>query len=831
MLRLYDLKVNERFAPMGIAAPEYFAWRLESDHTHVVQIAYRIEIPGLWDSGRVESRQQAYVPYEGIQITASGIYLWRVTVWDNQGETAIAESTFESACVDWQAQWVSCSFTREPGITGIFGASYPAVMFKRRVELRDVPIQSARLYATAIGVYRAEINGRRLDDRELAPEFTTYDKIQYVQTYDVTAQLHSGKNTLTMLTADGWYFNAQLCPILEMRHPEPAVLYQLEVTYTDGGMSRFFSDGSETACTGAIQYADLFIGEKEDLRIPYNQEQPVRLCDYGYEQLVPQPSEPIVPVMTLPAVQVLTTPKGETVVDFGQIISGRARIHLHVPAGTEVQFAYFEVLDADGNYLNTMFAPQTDIIVSAGKPVDYEAKFTFHGFRYIKVTGIPEVRSEDFTAVVLSTKKESTGDFTCSEPQLNRLYQNIRWSQRNNMMCVPSDCPTREKAGWTGDLLIYAPTALLNENVTPLLTAWLRNVRADMSENGVVRIVSPFERLYDVLLKKQCAVWGDGEQNNVAGWSDAIVWVPWAMYQATGNKAILEENFQAMASYCQNLIRAAEKESWLPTAGFHFGEWLIPSEPTADEFAHCRNTVPYIVPFFTYETLRKMAAICKTLDNDDAPYVNAAEQVKQAIFQQPAHPEKMGAYVLAFAFDLVPEGKRQAYRKKLAHMIHENNDCLDTGFLATPFLLDVLCDIGESTLAQALLWQNERPSWLYEVEHGATAIWEAWDADDAQRGGRFVSFDHYAFGCVDDFICRRLCGIQADAQGYAHVTIAPMADPHITTFSRTLMIPAGRIRITQQENALTVELPANVTAIVHWHGQQHAIGSGRYTFS
>ncbi len=846
-MKLYSLKVNERLNPLGIDTSPYFSWKIESGVPGVLQTAYRIEIPGFWDTGKVESRQQAFVPYEGASLLPCTAYTWILTVWDNQGREASAAGSFETALPNWQAKWVESSILRNAKTYDYASRSAenildetksglkpgaPAILFERTFCLAGKEIARARIYATAYGVYRLAVNGQRPDDREFAPEFTSYEKRHYYQIYDVTHLLQCGKNRLSMYVGDGWYFSDQATPVLGERRDAMAVLYQLQVWYADGSVETIASDGSETCAVGFVTASDIFVGESQDLRRGFDDKKPVILKEYPLDALLPQPMDPVLPAMLLPAVEVFTTPKGETVVDFGQVLAGRARIHLDIPVGQEAVFQYFEILDKDGNFINTMYAPQMDRVVSAGEPVLHEALFTFHGFRYIKVAGVEHVCKEDFTAVLLTSQKENAGEFTCSDARLNRLYENVRWSQRNNMMSVPTDCPSREKAGWTGDILIYARTALINENVSAFLSAWLGNVRADMSDEGVVMITSPFEKLYDTLVRGVCAGFGDTRATNVAGWSDAILWVPYEMYRVTGNKPVLRENFDAMTRFCDNLIATANSKGtpWLLDTGFHFGESLIPSEPVGG-FEICKQSAYYVAPMFAYMSMIKMAEVCNALGEDGTKYEAAAANMKQAILEYVQLPDKMGAYVLAFAFGLVPPEKKEHYKDRLLTLIRENGNCLDTGFLTTPFLLDVLFDLGEIAMAQTLLWQDKLPSWLYEVDNGATAIWEAWNADEAKYTGRFVSFDHYAFGCVDDYLCCRICGIDSNTPGFDNVVIAPQKDDRITWFRRKLDTVHGPVEVIYQDGALNVTIPPNCTAEVRWKGKYHKIGSGRYDFS
>ena len=857
-MKLTELKTNHRLNPLGIDGTPYFNWKLTSDKNNVIQQSYRIVVTKeygketVWDSGEVRSKKNAFVTYEGRELLSKTKYNWSVTVKDNYNEEDIASGNFETGLLsetDWKANWVESTIPRVSASEYQFGNTYAPVLFTRKIMLNKRPV-AARCYATAYGVYRMYINGERPDEREFAPEFTSYAHKLYYQTYDVTSLLKEGENTLQMYVGDGWYFSTQASPVAEGAHEAPAVLFQMEIRYSDGTIETVVSDGTETCELSYIVYSDLFQGEKQDFTLENHNTFLVEKQNYGYSILGAQPMEPIKAVKEIPVTDLFTSPAGELIVDFGQILAGRARIHIDAPRGTKVTFEYFEVLSAEGNYINTMFAPQKDTVIVGDVPLLHEALFTFHGFRYIKVTGLENVKKEDFTAVLLTSEKENLGEFTCSDERMNRLYKNVRWSQYNNMMSVPTDCPTREKAGYTGDLLIYAKTALVNEDMTPFLESWLSAVKAEQAEDGVVMITAPYAKLYHNLMLNTCKKFGDDKTTGVAGWSDAIVWVPYDMYRVTGNTKVLRENYDAMKKWCDYIIKTAEEkrgykdipyeyDRYLWNTGFHFGEWLVPSRPdnTGEQYGICKESAFYIAPYFGYMTLKKMAEISGVLKDTDSEiiYLAAANKMKYAIqkgiMRAGLLPDYlMGAYILAFAFDLVPDDLYETYKEKLITLIHKQGNCLDTGFLATPFILDVLMNLGEKELAATILWQDKMPSWLYEVDHGATCIWEAWDADEATHTNRFVSFDHYAFGCVDDFIIRKIVGIDSDTPGYSHLIICPDNMGRLRNVRRIFKSENGDIRVEWDEEHLTIEIPCNTTASVTWKNQTVNVGSGKYTF-
>lgn len=845
-MRLYDLRTMHMTNPVIDRIP-YFSWKIQSGKKNVLQTAYEITVKEadtdrqVWCSGKVESSSQSFIGYEGSSFHNNTTYNWQVHVWNNLGEEASGRATFETSLfstTSWTASWIECSYPH----------THAPVLFEKQFELPK-PVARARAYATCYGIYRLTINGKRPDDREFAPEYTPYLKDLCYQTYDITALLQNGSNILNLYVGEGWYFSPFAGPVSEDLHAEPSVLFQLEITYSDGTTQTICSDGTETCRRDYILSSDLYMGEAQDLTLAEDAPHPVVIKDYGYDQLRAQPMPPVRPIKSIPAKRVFTTPAGETVVDFGQNIAGRARVQIHEPKGTKITLDYFEVLNAEGNYVNTMFPLQEDTVITDGSPFTHEALFTFHGFQYIRVSGIEDVKAEDFTAVLLSTEKPNASRFETSDPRLNRLYQNVRFSQYNNMMSVPTDCPTREKAGWTGDILIYAKTAIENEDVTPFLTNWLHSVRMDQQDDGVITIVSPYMKLYDPTLRRVMKTFGDSKLTGVAGWSDAIVWVPLTMYEMTGNKPVLSENFEAMTRWCDWMIRTAHdkrgfsdipaaEDQYLWNTGFHYGEWLIPSEgedKSGEQWGICKRTAWYAAPFYGYETLRKMTKICGLLGKTDweEKYKTISGKMRDAIqnvfFRRDRMPKDiMGACVMAFAFDLIPEEFQDEYHDRLVALIHQNGDRLDTGFLATPFLLDVLWNLGEKELALTILWQDQRPSWLYEVDHGATTIWEAWDADNAKREHRYVSFDHYAFGCVDDFVCRKIAGISVDDAEHRHFHIEPYPTERLTCCKRSWESESGKVTVEWNPDGLQVQIPANTTATVVWGGKTYELGSGQY---
>lgn len=868
-MKLYHLRVNHRTDPCVDGDVE-FSWRIGSEKTNVVQHSYRILLEGengtIWDSGTVESSRQSFVAYGGPKLSSKSDYRYTVTVSSADGDSASASGHFYTGFypTDWKGCWVESTFMRNPHQMLSDGIENPVLSFTRAFEIRK-ELRSAVMYATCYGVYRLMINGKRADEREFAPEFTAYSKILYYQRYDVSGLLHTGKNTLEMLVGDGWYFNSQTVPV-GCDHEKPAILYQLELEYADGTHETVFSDSSEECCQTNILYSDLFVGEKIDLTRPYSESLSPMLCDYPFDILRAQTLDSVKAVESFPVKAVIHSPKGELIYDFGQVIAGRCRILLREERGAEVRIYHTEVLDKEGNYFAALSSRQRETVICSGEETLYEPLFTFHGFRYIMIEGAKRIRPEDVTAVLLSTEKENKGGFNCSDPRLNRLYQNIRYSQKNNMMSIPTDCPQREKAGWTGDVLVYNAASMLNEEMTPFYESWLSSLRADQQESGAVPITCPSTKMYDFMLRKigleydtskpakglENILPADGESSesaklpSVAGWSDVIIELPYSMYKLTGNDLILKKCLPAMKKYADQVIRTAascrgkassdENDSYLWNTGFHFGEWLVPGKEKPG-FEACPETAWYIAPFYAYRSVSLLAEICELLGEhkEAAHYWGIAGKMKGAIEAEVlplehVYSDYMGRYILALAFGLVEGDLKTQYAEKLIRLVQDNDYHLGTGFLATPFILKALDSIGRHDLALKVLMNPDCPGWLYEVGMGATTIWESWNAILPDGAPQKISFDHYAFGIVDEYIFSALAGIRPLEPGFARFEVCPDHVISLDWLKREFICEAGPISVVYEGSDLTVTVPPNTCAVVKWNGQTTEVGSGTWSF-
>ncbi|WES63299.1 family 78 glycoside hydrolase catalytic domain [Microbacter sp. GSS18] len=879
--RCADLRVEHLTRPIGVGvAHPRFTWTVgQADAVHELEVA---ELDAGDDSGPVwrhEGSGAAGVPvvYAGPPLRSNTVYRWRVRSRHEGEPTPWAVSTFTTALldsVDWSASWVRP--VQQPTLVERWsivdwirggGPSAPPEERLRPVQLLRQPFRvagglvRARLYATAHGVYSAWVNGSRAGDEVLAPGFDSYEHRLSVQVYDVTAALGEGENVLALALADGWWAgrigltgsSAQFGDTTE-------AIWQLHLDYADGRSGLVTSGADVRSATGSWVYADLFVGEMVDRRaepqgwrlVGFDDAAwtPVEAIGADVGTLVPFSGEPVRRVAELPAGSVRDTPEG-AVVDFGQVIAGRVRLRMRGTApGQRIVIEHTETLDGAGEWFDNIVGidkDQSDVFVSAGGDDEWEPEFTFHGFRYARVRGLTEpLAADDVIAVVISSDLEQTGAFASSDERLNRLHDNVVWSQRANFLSIPTDCPQRERAGWTGDAQVFAAAATNNAHVVPFLSRWLDNLRADQRADGAVAITSPYSP-FDA--EAAASAEGIGSIVAAAGWSDAIAFVPWTLYERYGDERVLSENYDAALRWIRHQRSRARAElpahldagelspqriaaqRLLFNTGMHFGDWLTPSTMEGRPLHEAIGMAPaltseLIAPMFQAQTLTLGARMATVLgrDEDASALAGEAEAVRQAFAAEYVDAEGrlpvelQGPYVIALAFGMIPEDRVAGAADELVRLVHARGDRLDTGFLSVPYLLDVLWDAGHRDLARTLLWQDQAPSWLYEVDQGATTIWESWDAIAPDGTVRPVSLNHYAFGCVDDWLYRRIAGIQPTAPGYRTARVAPDLESGLTHVSAHVGTPAGRLsvdwRLDGDRAVIAVTVPPGIDAVL-----------------
>ncbi|WP_399894608.1 alpha-L-rhamnosidase [Streptomyces sp. BBFR51] len=698
----------------------------------------------------------------------------------------------------------------------VIPSSYAVSLVRREFRLPRKRVARARLYTTALGLYEAHLNGRRVGRDHFAPGWTDYrTRVQY-QTYDVTKLLRPGGNALGAQLAPGWYAGNVGMFGPHQYGERPALLAQLEVEYADGTSERVASGTDWRAASGPIVSADILDGEKYDAR----KELPgwaspgfddrawlgVRGADgVGPELVVAQVDGPVRVAEELTPRKMTEPEPGVFVFDLGQNMVGSVRLRVSGPSGTTVRLRHAEVLNDDGTLYtaNLRTASATDTYTLRGHGEEtYEPCFTFHGFRYVEVTGFPGTPSaKAVTGRVMHTSAPFTMKFETDVPMLDQLHSNITWGQRGNFLSVPTDTPARdERLGWTGDINVFAPTASYTMESARFLTKWLGDLRDSQTSDGAFTDVAPM-----------VGTVGHG----VAGWGDAGVTVPWSLYQAYGDRRVLEDAWPSIQAWLTYLEKNSD-HLLRPAQGY--GDWLNIEDETPKDviatayFAHGADLA---------------ARTARELGEDPAPFLDLFGRVREAF--QKAYVGSDGrvkgdtqtAYVLALSMDLLPDASRKAAADRLVALIRAKDWHLSTGFLGTPRLLPVLTDTGHTDVAHRLLEQRSFPSWGYQIDKGATTMWERWDSirpDGSFQTPDMNSFNHYAYGSVGEWMYTNLAGIAAGRPGYRETVVRPRPGGSVSAVRATFTSVYGPVSTRWRQRAgrftLTCEVPPNTTAEV-----------------
>ncbi|SDT61792.1 alpha-L-rhamnosidase [Jiangella sp. DSM 45060] len=702
-----------------------------------------------------------------------------------------------------------------------------AVALVRDLDLAG-PVASARLYITAHGVYDAWIGGRRVGDHQLAPGWTAYASRLRYQTFDVTSHLQgAGPTQLAVGLGNGWY-RGQLTWNLRRDHygDRLALLAQLEITYADGRQETVVTDGAWRAGATGVLADDLYDGQRTDLRLPLvpsvSASGPVDVLESDAARLVAPLGPPVREVATVPARSVSTSPSGAQLIDFGQNVVGWVRLRVTGAPGQEVTLRHAEVLeDGELGVRPLRAAKATDSYVLSGGPELLEPRYTFHGFRYAEVSGV-SVEASDAEAVVVSSDLRRTGWFECSEPDLERLHENVVWGMRGNFVDVPTDCPQRdERLGWTGDIQVFAPTAAFLFDVGGFLGSWLRDLAAEQRPDGGVPFVVP-DVVYEHIGGPRP---GDPPHSPPAGWADAAVHVPWTLYERYGDTGVLERQYDSMRAWVEK-ARSLAGDSLLWDTGFQFGDWLDPDAPP-DDAAAAKADPAVVATAYLARSAHLLARTASVLGRDDdaSRYESLAADVVRAFGKAyvgvdgVVRSDCQTVYALAIAWDLLetPEQRAGAGRR-LAELVQAAGFHVSTGFLGTPLVLDALCRAGRPDLAHSMVLTRTAPSWLYAVTMGATTIWERWDSmlpDGSINPGEMTSFNHYAYGAVADWLHRCVAGLAPAAPGYREVAVRPLVTGQLTHASARHLSPYGPVAVSwtldDDRFELSLEVPPGVT--------------------
>ena len=811
----YGLRCDHLVEPLGIAAGRpLLSWRLRSGRRGDTPASYRVVVTEdgttVWDSGEVAD--PAAISTRCAPTKPRTRYHWQVTVTAEDGATATAASWFETGNDTWTAAWI----THDPSEVDVVDAPEegvvalpdhglrPAIDLRRTLTVHTAPVR-ARLYVTARGLYEARVNGVRAGDHELAPGWTDYrDRIDY-QTHDVTDLITSGANVLDVTVADGWWSGyVGFDPRRSGAHygTFPQLLAELHLDHADGTREVITTDGTWQSRRGRIRYADLLMGECHDRSRTPGDWRPATVVDTDHTRLTAQVAPPIRATQELRA-WTITKQGDRHLVDFGQNIAGRVRLTArNLTPGDRVVIRHGEALNEDGTLhtANLRTAQATDVLVAGAETETFEPRFTYHGFRYAEITGVTALSGADVTAVVLHSDTPRTGEFTCDDEDLDRLYENIRWGQRGNFVSVPTDCPQRdERLGWLADAQVFLPTAALNADVAAFFAGWLREVRGAQSPDGGFTNVAP--RLAGVA------------DEGAPGWADAGVLIPWHLYEVYGDERFLADNLDAMRAWVAFVHRHNPDLVWRNKVGPHFADWLAPV-PTPREVV--------ATAYFARSaelTARAAEILGQPCDR------TLAEHIRKTFVEQfwrdgRLHGDTQTAYLLALAFDLLPD---DLVPQAIARLVELTEDGIATGFLGVSLIAPVLDRFGHPERAHALLRDENPPSWRYPLRHGATTVWERWDGYTDERGFQVAamnSFNHYALGSVGEWLYRGVAGLdQAPGSvGYRGLLIRPRPGPLTRAAARYESV-RGTVATdwTTVDGKLTlaVTVPPGATATVH----------------
>lgn len=815
------------------------SWTCEGGRT---QTAYQISTEK-WDSGKVCSSSMRVVypihPEDRERV------VWKVRLWDeNDVPGDWSEAFFECGICEWKAEW----------ITGNYRISrsrrYPVDCFRKRFECGRVA--KARLYVTACGVYEAKINGKRAGEFILAPGITDYRKRVQYQTYDVTGLICHGENEITVQLADGWYRGSVGAWGLRNQYgTETKLLAQLEIVDDSGKTSIIASDSSwDWSNDGSIREADNKDGEIVDARLAPSFDGKAKVTRHC---VVPTASNnvPVTEHERFHARKIVT-PSGKTVLDFGQNIAGYVSFTLNAKDGQKIRLRFGELLDENGEFTQKNIQLSSKRKTTPLQRIEYTCKdganeykttFSIFGFQYVLVEADFEIDPDDFVAIAVYSDMEETSSFSCSNELLNKFYRAAVWSAKNNSCDLPTDCPTRERHGWSGDAQIFCGTANYLFNYRSFIRKYLNDLRDGQYRNGNIGQIAPYGGV-DFYMKAM---------NGSAGWSDAIVLIPWKLYEQYGDLQVLEDFYPSMRRYAE--FKRSKVGKWYLTSrptgvglkyagcicnyGQSYGEWAEPEDVRAFSISdfispHPEETTAYVV--YLMEHMARIADLLEKSE-DSVRYSSCASKVREG-YRQLVRTEKysldsdrQAKQVRPLYMKLLDEGQNKFAKERLLKALDNYGWRLGTGFLSTPFILEVLTEINPE-YAYRLLENEEIPGWLSMPKNGANTIWEAWEGPGSKNGG-IGSLDHYSKGAALEWVFHTMCGIRVDGEN--HFRIAPIPGGHFRYAELRYDSVYGSIHsrweCVDDTIVYTVTIPANCTASVIIDGEQKSLAAGEYTFS
>tara|TARA_R110002051_G_scaffold318695_1_gene401386 strand:- start:28001 stop:30781 length:2781 start_codon:yes stop_codon:yes gene_type:complete len=848
-----ELLLSEGFKnPIGFYnAKPTFSWKLPVSENIKSQSAFQVIVassrdllpntPDLWDSKKQKSTQSTFINYQGKELQSRQKVFWQVRFWNQNGDSSEWSeiNSFELGLLnnsDWNAKWTGLD-TAKDSIRGVRKFLMHRPQYLRKEFQLSSDIKSARLYITSKGVFDVHLNGENISDDILTPGWTPYNHRIETLTYDVTGMLKAKENVLAVELASGWHSGRiSRGKALYENFVSPKILCQLEITLKDGSKQVVLSDETWKGTTnGPIRLAGIYDGETYDanLEMPnwtttvFDDKNwiPVETTSISTDvKLAPKRHQTVKNKLVLDDIEIVSVKNNAAIFNVKQNMVGVPKIKVPMKKGDTLKIRFSEMLLSDETFYTTNYrsAKSTDYYIAAKNGViEYTPKFTFHGFQFVELSGYDRNATPDKTWVkglVQHSNFEENGTFTSSHKKLNQLQSNINWGLRDNLLDVPTDCPQRdERLGWTGDAQVISPTAMFNFKMHSFWTAWLQSMRETQSEhsNGLIPFIIP-----DVL-----------QRNNASsGWGDAAVIIPWDIYNITGDKTVLEENYEMGKKWIGYYQSKAEE--FIPNI-HSFADWLQPYPTKTGKIGNRGDTPRLLVntAYFAHSAhlISKIAGILGKVEEEKRYkdlYKEIALAFENNFFDKngkfKSKKQTQTSYLLAIHFNLLkPETKIKA-QKHLLEEIKKADNHLGTGFLGTPILPKVLDDMGEIDLMYKILFKETYPSWFYSINQGATTMWERWNSfskEDGFNPQSMNSLNHYAYGAVGQWMYERIAGLSSLEPGYKKIRIAPIPNERLTAASASVKTSFGEAssswKIENNTFYLEATIPPNTTAEIH----------------
>ncbi len=882
-MKAIRLKINHMFNPIGIDnGPMFFSWQCEEDlFQTAVQIKIFIKGELHWDSGKVISNETSYNFKETLPFKT--YFEWKIRLWNEKDEVGNwSEISFFETGLDTKKldiQWINPELERltnsnysskdlinsfakknweekkvqqqnnkntnsllpaQP-LLGEYQVHQPASYLKKEFFIKN--LGESRLYITAKGLYVAWINGKRVGDMVLAPGTFSSDNHLGIQTYNVSSLLKKGKNQILIALGDGWFRSTSgVDGDRNIFGEDLGLWFRIEtnqkiICESDGDL--------QASQNGPIRQNDMQHGEIYDARM--------EKIDDWHEVKIERNTVDLIGMNTVPIQEyerfigkIILTPNGERVIDFGQNIAGYPEIEVEAKEGQFLRLICGEALDENGNFTQEHFQDrdrhkeggvlQTVELICKDGLNYFKPSFTIMGFQFAKIETDIDLKNAKFTGIAVYSEMETLGSFESSDERLNQLVKNSIWSMKGNFCDIPTDCPTRERAGWTGDIGLFIETGLYLMDCIPVVRKWLSECRVNQYEDGRIANINPKNSFGSYMTDLLCMS---------AGWGDAVIIVPYEIYKRTGDLSILSENYTMMKKWYDFLYGRAklttEEQQKGPFSkytvlnGMDFGEWNEPGITPMQAMMNPRKSVGTAYLAYSGELLSQIAKILgyeKESDKYKLISDNAKKAYRIAFTENGViKSDRQHEYVRAIQFNLLPENELEEAAKELNRLVIKNDYHLNTGFLSTPHLCSVLTKYGYIETAYKLLFQDKMPSWLYAIGKGANTIWETWDGID-ENGKPKESLNHYAYGAISGWLFKEVSGIEYKSK---EIIFQPKPYSLINYVNVSYLSPVGLVRSSWEINdgkvKYEVEVPINNQAIfIFPDGERKMLNPGKHQF-